>query len=217
MNILLIGLSLLPSKSILAQVPVREEPRHHNVFENKYLRVLDVWLPPGDTTLFHIHATPSLFVHFSTTNIGSQVKGDEWVKDRPSSGNASYRSFIGDTLVHRVSNFDKGPFHVNDIEILSAYNTSSNNTPLPFPVLFDNERATAYQLVNHGFNKVPIQGRGPMVAELISGDGLQFHAVKNNLVKEIIAGKYLYIEPGESFYFSSSGMGDINLVLFELK
>jgi quercetin dioxygenase-like cupin family protein len=53
------------SIAIKAQVQVREEPRHRPVLENKYIRLLDVWLPPGDTTLFHIHSTPSVFVILS--------------------------------------------------------------------------------------------------------------------------------------------------------
>ena len=38
-----------------AQIPVSIEPRHHKVFENEYVRVLDVHIVPGDTTLFHKH------------------------------------------------------------------------------------------------------------------------------------------------------------------
>ena len=42
--------------SLLAatQVPVREEPRHHLVFENDQIRILDVFLAPYDTTQFHV-------------------------------------------------------------------------------------------------------------------------------------------------------------------
>ena len=45
-----------------AQLPVRMEPRHHKVFENDYVRVLDVNIVPGDTSLFHIHEIPSVFI-----------------------------------------------------------------------------------------------------------------------------------------------------------
>lgn len=37
-------------------VPVYEEPRHRPVFQNALVRVLDVRVPPGDTTEFHVHA-----------------------------------------------------------------------------------------------------------------------------------------------------------------
>src|SRR5882762_1036235 len=56
-----------------AQVQVREEPRHHNVFENEWVRILDVHIPPGDTSLFHKHSTPSVFMVLSNTKTGSEV------------------------------------------------------------------------------------------------------------------------------------------------
>ncbi|WP_431215377.1 hypothetical protein ACQ86N_12155 [Puia sp. P3] len=31
---------------------VRREPRHHDVVDNQWVRILDVRLPPGDTTFF---------------------------------------------------------------------------------------------------------------------------------------------------------------------
>jgi quercetin dioxygenase-like cupin family protein len=37
-------------------VPVYEEPRHRPVFQNALVRVLDVRVPPGETTAFHVHS-----------------------------------------------------------------------------------------------------------------------------------------------------------------
>src|SRR5436190_20723571 len=64
---------LLPSLSTAAQVPVRDEPRHHNVFENGYVRLLDVFVSPRDTTQFHVHNIPSVFTTFTKTATGSQL------------------------------------------------------------------------------------------------------------------------------------------------
>ena len=57
----------------LAQVPVSQEPKHHNVFENSFVRVLDVHLLPGDTSLFHKHETPSVFIVLNPVKTGSEV------------------------------------------------------------------------------------------------------------------------------------------------
>jgi len=212
-------LLVICSVTITAQVPVREEPRHHPVLQNKYIRLLDVWLPPGDTTLYHIHATPSLFIILSNTVTGSQIKGGQWQQNRSTAGYAWFRSFLNDTLIHRVCNMDTVVYHVNDIEILSSYNT--NNAPtkktLPFTLLFENERSFAYQIKNITSNKQIINKRGPMIAELVSGNAIFFHNTTTNETKEIKAGDYCYIKPGTSFYFSAAGKGEINLVLFEIK
>ncbi|HRI23422.1 MAG TPA: hypothetical protein PLZ45_02045 [Ferruginibacter sp.] len=205
------------SLAVTAQVPVREEPRHKKVIENKYIRLLDVWIKPGDTSLFHVHATPSLFVYFTNTMACAQVQGGAWTKNKNIQGNASYRSFVNDTLIHRVSNCDTVPFHVTDIEILSSYKQASELKPLPFTVLFDNEKAVAYRLDNTSFNGQLIDDRGPMVAELVAGDGVVCHDTKSKKAIKIETGKYLYIEPGSSFYFSTKENKEINLVLFEIK
>ena len=211
----LLTILLFCSIAARAQVPVREEPRHKPVIQNKYIRLLDVWIPPGDTSLFHIHSTPSLFLHFTDRNIASQIKGNDWVKEKTMAGKTWYRSFVNDTLVHRVLNVDSLPFHVTDIEILSGYKPTAQLKPLPFTVLLDNEKAFGYQLTASSFNKNIINGRGPMIAELVSGKKVLFYDTGKKKSTPIKTGKYLYIKPGSSFYFSANT--EVNLVLFEIK
>lgn len=220
-NKTILGLTtiLLYSVALTAQVQVSKESLHKKVLENKYLRLLDVWLPPRDTTMFHIHSTPSLFIYLNKAKISSQVKEQGWVNDQSVTGYTWYNPFSPDSLVHRVCNADTITFHVNDIEILATFakNNSAQLKALPFPVLIDNEKAFAYQLNNSNIKKQEIAGRGPMVAVLPVGEAVDFHNSKTNQVKKIRTGEYLYIEPGCSFYFSISGTEEINMVLFEIK
>ena len=203
--------------ALIAQVQVSKEPLHKKVLENKYLRLLDVWIKPGDTTMLHIHSTPSLFLHFTSTVVCVQIKGAEWIKDKNKEGNASYRSFVNDTLVHRVSNCDTIPFHVTDIELLSSYKPNTQHQPLPFTVLFNNERVVAFRLTQSSFINQVINNRGPMVAQLVSGDEVMYYDAKKKKSTSIKTGKYLYINPGNSFYFSAKENEEINMVLFEIK
>lgn len=204
--------------SLKAQVPVRDEPRHKPVLQNKYIRVLDVWMPPGDTSLYHIHATPSLFLQLSNTTIATQTRDKEWVKEQFTTGKSWYRSFVNDTLVHRVANIDHNPLHVTDIEILSSYHANTENlSPLPFPLLFENEKSFAYQLTKRELKNEIISGCGPMIAQLAEGAGVLFNDILENERKEIKTGKFLYIPAGATFYFTPVGPKNINLVLFEIK
>ena len=210
--------AMLFSSSILtAQVQVSKEPRHKNALENKYLRLLDVKLPPGDTTLFHIHSTASVFLHFTNTMVGTQIKRQEWEKAKNIAGTASYRSFLNDTLVHRVSNMDTVPFHVTDVELLSPYKPAIKLQPLPFTLLFENEKVIAYRLTTSVFNKQVIKNRGPMIAELVIGSDVIVRNKKGKNLLQLKAGKYVYIKPGTAFYFSAIGDAAINMVLFEIK
>lgn len=208
---------LFTSSMLSAQVQVSKEPRHKKVLENKYIRLLDVNIQPGDTTLLHIHSTPSVFVHFTTTVVCSQINGKEWETGKNTAGNASYRSFVNDTLVHRVSNCDTVPFHVTDVELLSSYMPARKLQPLPFPLLFENEKVFAYRVSESTFNKQMITGRGPMLAELVAGNEVIYYDIKNKKSIKIKTGRYLYIKPGAPFYFSATGNAGINMVLFEIK
>jgi hypothetical protein len=209
---LLTTIALLHTVCTHAQVQVSKEPRHKPVFQNQYVRVLDVWLPPGDTTFYHIHSTPSVFVYLSNTRTASQVPGGQWTFDTAVAGKAWYRSFAPDSLVHRVLNADNKMFHVNDIEILSEYR-DVDFRPLSFPVIFESDRAIAYSI--QVMEKSAINNRGPIVAELVEGTGVTFFDLYNNTSKKIEPGSYVYIPPQSSFYFSSNGK--VNMVLFEFK
>lgn len=214
---LVLTLFIFYSFALTAQVQVRKEPSHKKVLENKYIRLLDVWIKPGDTTLFHIHSTPSLFLFFTNTNLGSQIMGETWIQTRNETGKASYSSFTSDTLVHRVSNIDTSLFHVTDIELLSSYKPNIPIQPLPFTILFDNEKAIAYNLTQSSLDKKIISNRRPMIAQLVQGQEVNYYDVLKKKSTSILTGKYLYIKPKSSFYFSAKENENINMVLFEIK
>lgn len=216
---LFVSLFLLITSHLFSQVPVSKEPKHRPVFQNEYVRLLDVVLQPGDTTQFHIHSTPSLFLHFTKTNVGTQIKGQEWIKDVNTPGKAWYRSFTPDILVHRVTNCDTVLFHVTDMEILSPFDTTDLHPVkyLPFHLLFENEKALAYQITEENLKQKVTKNRGPLMAELAVGSKVFFHDAMTKQTKEIKNGQYLYIEPGTSFYFTANTTSEINMVLFEIK
>ncbi|MFB9844143.1 hypothetical protein [Mucilaginibacter ginsenosidivorans] len=206
---------LIVSANLVAQVQVRYEPRHHNVLENKYFRVLDVNIPPHDTTLQHIHSTPSVILFFTNTVSATQNRGGSWESGKSVAGNVFYRNFARDTVIHRVSNWDTTNYHVTDIELLSGYEPNSDRTPLPFTVLFNEEKAIAYRVT--AVDKQIIDNRGPMIAGLVVGNDIILHNTKNNKTIIIKAGKETYIPPGISFYLSPTSKKAIDLVLFEVK
>ena len=204
------------SGRLCAQVQVREEPRHRIALENKYVRLLDVRIAPGDTTLFHIHSTPSLFLLFTNTRVGSQLKGAAWENGLNKAGEVDYNSFSPDIRVHRVSNIDTVPFHVDDIELLSPFKPKSGLKPLPFEVLLDNEKAIAYR-ITEPVSKQMISGRGPIIAALVEGGDIVFQEDGEKNSTTLIPGNFQYFKPGSSFHFNSTTKGKFNLVLFEIK
>ncbi|HTE30494.1 MAG TPA: hypothetical protein VK666_09000, partial [Chryseolinea sp.] len=102
---------LIASFSSVAQVQVSKEPMHHNVFENAWVRVLDVHIAPGDTSLIHKHSTPSVFLVLSKTRTGSQVI-TEPSEIHLHDGNIWFEGFYDQPRIHRVWNSDTTDFHV---------------------------------------------------------------------------------------------------------
>jgi hypothetical protein len=129
-----------------AQIQVSQEPRHHNVFENEWVRVLDVHIPPHDTSLMHKHSTPSVFLVLSKTKTGSQVI----IEPRTISltdGNIWFEGFYDTPRIHRVWNEDTVEFHVMDIELLHKPSSSVNiDFTLPHcQSLFDEKHVHAFR------------------------------------------------------------------------
>jgi hypothetical protein len=72
-------LALLFSASLPAQapvaVPLTEEPHHHLVLENDYVRVFRVSVPAHAATLLHQHDVPYLYVSLGPADVVNAVQG----------------------------------------------------------------------------------------------------------------------------------------------
>lgn len=63
-------------------VPVYEEPFHRLVADSREFKILDIRIPPGETTLYHTHAEPTFYITLQRTSVRAQMPGQEW--GRPS-------------------------------------------------------------------------------------------------------------------------------------
>ena len=122
-------------------VPVASEPRHRVRLANEYVRVFDVVVPPGDTTLYHLHAVSYTYVSFGSANLVAQVLGSDPTPLILRDGEVR---FTQGPIIHRVSNPSSTPFHNITIELLphdsaTASALLSPDTPGD-SVMLDNER-----------------------------------------------------------------------------
>ncbi len=140
-RLLLLGLLLgSVARPVQAQrtVPVSEEPRHHPVFENAVVRVFDVVVPPGDTTLYHVHANDYTFVSIGAAELTAQALGAAPVPLDLRDGQVGFSP----PLTHRVSNHGSAPFHNLTIELLSHRAGTASLPPIAAgdSVVLDNAR-----------------------------------------------------------------------------
>jgi hypothetical protein len=123
-------------------VPVYREPRHRQVYQSGTTRVLDVQVHPGDTSLFHTHSEPILYVNFGNTQLRTQTYGQDWpapaqgrgaTPSRPAapSGPAvrvmSTTSYVDKPVTHRIQNVGTGFFHL--IAVLNETPGEDATTP----------------------------------------------------------------------------------------
>jgi hypothetical protein len=218
MKSFLVLLLLWSSHHVVAQdaVAVSKEPRHKNVFENKYLRVLDVHIAPGDTTQLHKHETPSVFISLHPVKTGSQViieDGSATVLsiDRK----ITFEGFYESPRIHRVWNEDTSVFHVMDIEILSKGN-KNKEAPIAtesIKLLFEAPVVRAYRVTLGSNQEIKIERKA---AILIVGltDASNVMINKKSFKKE---GDFLFIPPSEKIKLVNGDQQEYSFALLELK
>ncbi len=96
-----------------------EEGFHHWLFENQYVRVYDVRIPPGATTDYHVHAIDTVFVELAGEMTSEQVQGKPWGKpEKVDAGATSFSADSKQARTHRVRNEGKGEYHVIAVQLL---------------------------------------------------------------------------------------------------
>lgn len=202
---------------VAAQVPVSKEPRHHNVFENAYVRVLDVHVPPGDTTQFHKHATPSVFIVLRPVKTGSHVIMEETHATALAKDAAiSFEGFYTKSRIHRVWNEDTAEFNVMDIELLNK-NPSNIGSPMQqkdLELLFDERPVRGYRLTLRKASTMQLPAHAPF---LIAGltDASEAVSVNKKLFSK--KGDFLFIKAGDFITFTNNGQEAYSFAILEIK
>ena len=205
-------------QGMAAQVPVRQEPLHHNVFENAWVRVLDVRIQPGDTTQFHKHETPSVFIVLNEVKTGSQVIQEEQASTALRGDSViSFESFATTPRIHRVWNEDSTEFHVMDIELLSkgqpATRSPFSNVP-GSQLLIDAEPARVFRLSMEGGKKLQVNNKRPLLIVGLT-DNTGKVTVNNKSFSR--KGDLLFIEPVKSIHIINQSNEQYSFAVLEIK
>jgi quercetin dioxygenase-like cupin family protein len=117
--------------SVGPDVPVYQEPRHRLVFQSFLVRVLDVRIPAGDTTAYHVHASRLIGIAVQDARTWSQVKGapPSAVKPPPATPYVFDNWSQALPYTHRVANADTAPLHYLGAELLAR--TGADSPALP--------------------------------------------------------------------------------------
>lgn len=203
-----------------AQVPVHQEPRHKPVFQTADVRVLNVLLPPGDTSLYHIHSTPSLFIFFTSTNTGSQLQGKSALPGKSVAGRMLFENLGAPNIrIHRVWNTDSDDFHVMDIELLykdSAFTQPTLSSP-ELQLEIDTTFIRAYRLSLPKGKEFILENKAPsFILVSLHNANLQTSQSGKSKKQTVKPGSYFDIKRRESFSIRNISNDTVEFCLLEL-
>jgi hypothetical protein len=112
-------LALLCGTVLLAQapVPVSDEPHHKRVMYTAHLRMFEILVPPGTTTLDHAHDRDVAVVALGDTTIRTRLVGRDWEAPRSYvPGGINLVTYTGASAAHAMENVGKTPYRVFAVE-----------------------------------------------------------------------------------------------------
>ena len=212
-------------------VPVHQEPRHRMVFESPGIRILDVQIPPGDTTLFHTHSDPILYVTMSGSTTRAQTLGGEWngvpapgpaasgpFKLAPSSPPGrmmSTTTYAERPLTHRVSNVGETLFRL--IATINASPGDDSTGPSPgfagTPEIA-NRWFRGYRVIANGDAGSEHRHANPVNIVLVSGRASATIGKATRTLDQ--PGQFAFVEPDVPHRLASVG-GEAQLVEVEVR
>jgi quercetin dioxygenase-like cupin family protein len=117
-------------------VPIEQEPRHRLVLQEGAVRVFDVRIPPGDTTLYHTHDSAILYVPVSISPTDSQILGGDWGGVKPTDPSRfrmdatdEITRYAARPVTHRVKNVGTRLFRL--IAVTNARDPAAPSSAVP--------------------------------------------------------------------------------------
>jgi hypothetical protein len=215
---LLFFVLLFSSGHMRAQVPVHQEPFHRPVFENGEIRILNVVIPPGDTSLYHLHSTPSFFIFLSSTATSTQLLGKGPVSMKFKTGSILFEDLgAPKTRVHRVWNDDQENLHVMDVELLSN-DTGFKAPPLSqYKLEVDTPWVRAYRVVLEKDKELAIKGKkNPFILVAVEPASVEVKQAGKFQPDMLKKGSYFNVKRKQSFSLKNTSADPVQLVLLEL-
>lgn len=150
-------------------VAVRDEPRHRRRFEDDWVRVYDVLVPPGDTTLYHHHTEDTFYVAVNEATVADTTWGEDEARTGTApAGTVMCRPHRTRPLIHQVHNVGAAEMRLIGAE-LKATPAVTSTAPLEaagHSLVLERERLRVYELaldpgestgeVRYGFSSLTV-------------------------------------------------------------
>ena len=131
-------------------VPVAAESNHKIRFDNESVRVYEVFLEKGKSTLMHEHLVDSFTVFFTNSEISVETYGSKAAVVKRDAGAVGFASTAAGPYSHRLTSIGDTPFHVMAMQLQSP----APKGPIPAnlrpastsKLLLENARGRVYRI-----------------------------------------------------------------------
>ena len=217
---------VLLAQDVEKPVPIVKAPYHRPVFTNEYVTLLDIYIPPGRNTGYHIHSQDSVSVSISPARQTNQVYGSDRI-DPPGAGGAAGRAtftpyYKDGTRTHKATNIDSIPFHNVSFLLNSRtpYKTNpSTRNVAGYTQIMDNERVRGWRVaLEPGQSTGEITQTAPGLRVVVQG-GEIVEMVPDTPDRAwwLGAGQYVWQDAGTTRRIRNIGPARVEFVEFELK
>jgi quercetin dioxygenase-like cupin family protein len=219
---LLLPLSLVVPASAQMPVPIEKEPWHQLKFENRYVRLFDVSIPPGATTLPHIHVNDAVGVRLTDATLVDDAVGEKPSEVSVARGSVSF-SYRPTPLTHKVTNTGTTPYRNLLLEVLPSTKSSPDTASLAdvpgHTLVMENDRVRVVRLVLAPGESTKVHShalRGIGIA-LTKGELSIEVPGKDLKTIQLSPGDYQWHEIGTTHSLTNVGATAIEVVDIELK
>ncbi|MEO6870318.1 MAG: hypothetical protein ABI168_11770 [Ginsengibacter sp.] len=124
---------LLVYNIVAAQILVEREPHHKIIFENGFVRLIDLRIMAADTTLTHIHAAASVVVFLFKSIFGIQAVGETPIVTQVNAGDMIYSAYDEKPVTHTVWNQGISMFRCMVVEMKKQHGGNATCSILSEP------------------------------------------------------------------------------------
>ena len=210
-------------------VPMEKAPFHIPVFQNDYIILLNVNIPPGRNTGYHTHYADSVSINLmpgsqTNQNYGSKEVSAPGTGGEGAPGRATFTNVTKDgPRTHKASNVGPTPFH-NISFILKkagpAGNTVSDRSGVNgYSQIMDNARTRAWRVtLDPGQSTGQITQSAPGLRVYVHG-GVLAEVNPGNADRGMAPydGDFIWKDAGETRSIKNTGTTRLEFIEFELK
>jgi hypothetical protein len=206
-------------------VPILKAPYHLPVFKNEFVTLLNIYIPPGHNTGYHIHDRPSLSVTVEASEMVNQTFGAP--KPDPVQpaqlGRINYVDYRKKIRIHSEGNVGTTPFHnvsfIFNLDQPSGFIPSSRAEVPGYVQVIDNDRVRGWRVaLEPGQSVASITQQAPGIRIFLSaGDLVESVPGQPDRAMHGKLGEFYWQDPGVTRGIRNTGTTRLEFMEFELK